>query len=68
MCGISDEAETSEMARINIDVHIQVAHPSTRKAVKVQPDPAWNLPALAGEHEDAAGGLADEEDDPGPGT
>jgi hypothetical protein len=46
MCGISDEAESSEMARINIDVHIQVAHPSTRKAVKVQPDPAWNLPAL----------------------
>jgi hypothetical protein len=31
MCGISDEAENSEMARINIDVHVQVAHPSAAR-------------------------------------
>lgn len=31
MRGISDEAATSEMARVNIDVHIQFAHPSAAK-------------------------------------
>jgi hypothetical protein len=39
ICGISDEAESSEMARLNIDLHAQVAHVATRSAVKVQPDP-----------------------------
>ena len=36
MCGISDEAESPEMARLNIDLHVQVAHAASRPAVKVQ--------------------------------
>jgi hypothetical protein len=39
MCGSSDEAETSEMARVNIDVHVQLAHPSADTAARSQPDP-----------------------------
>jgi hypothetical protein len=35
MCGISDEAESPEMARLTVDLHVQVAHPSTREAVSV---------------------------------
>jgi hypothetical protein len=33
ICGISDEAESSEMARLNIDLHVQVAHTETQEAV-----------------------------------
>jgi hypothetical protein len=39
MCGISDEAESPEMARLNIDLHVQMAHATSPTAVKVQPDP-----------------------------
>ena len=60
MCGISDEAENSEIARINIDVHVQVAHPLAPKAVKVQPDSARDLVVLGDEHDD--GGAADGKD------
>jgi hypothetical protein len=49
MCGSSDEAENSEMARINIDVHVQVAHPSA--------DPA-RLVVLGDERDDDGGGAA----------
>jgi hypothetical protein len=52
MCGISDEAENSEMARINIDVHVQVAHPS---AARGRPDPA-RLLVLGDEGDDPGGG------------
>jgi hypothetical protein len=38
MCGISGPAESSEMARLHVDVHVQVAHPASREAVRVQPD------------------------------
>ena len=51
MCGLSDAAESSEMARINIDVHMQVAHPSDRAAAMVQPDPA-RLLVLGDERDD----------------
>jgi hypothetical protein len=61
MCGISDEAENSEMARINIDVHVQVAHPSTRKVVKVEADSAGDLLVVGDEHDDT-GGAADGKD------
>jgi hypothetical protein len=54
MCGLSDEAESSEMARININVHVQVAHPSARAAAAVQPDPA-RLLVLGSEPDDAGG-------------
>jgi hypothetical protein len=60
MCGISNEAENSEMARINIDAHVQVAHPSARKVVGAQPEPA-RLVVLGDEREDD-GGAADGED------
>jgi hypothetical protein len=33
ICGISDEAESPEMARLNIDLHVQVAHAASRTAV-----------------------------------
>ena len=62
MCGISDEAENSEVARINIDVHVQVAHPSARKAVRVQPASARDLLVLGDEHDDDDGGAADGQD------
>lgn len=39
MCGVSDEAESAEMARLNIDVHMGIAHPTSREAVRVQFDP-----------------------------
>jgi hypothetical protein len=34
ICGISDEAESSEMARLNIDLHVQVAHAETQEAAR----------------------------------
>jgi hypothetical protein len=34
ICGISDEAESSEMARLNIDLHVQVAHAETQDAAR----------------------------------
>ena len=37
-CGISAEAESSEIARLNIDAHVQVSHPSTRETVRAQRD------------------------------
>jgi hypothetical protein len=55
MCGISDEAENSEMARINIDVHVQVAHPSAARAAGERADPA-GLVVPGDERDDAAGG------------
>jgi hypothetical protein len=39
LCGISDEAESPEMARLNIDLHVQLAHPSPRGPVRVQDEP-----------------------------
>jgi hypothetical protein len=59
MCGISDEAESPEMARLNIDVHMSVAHPTSRSAVRVQLDPNRDILLLDDE-------AADDEDDPGP--
>jgi hypothetical protein len=41
MCGISDQAESPEMARLNIDLHVQLAHPTEpteRETVSVQDD------------------------------
>ena len=65
MCGISDEAESAEMARLNIDVHMGIAHPTSREAVRVQLDPNHDVVTLADE---AAAGLADDEDGRGPGA
>ena len=59
MCGISDEAESPEMARLNIDVHMSVVHPTSRSAVRVQVDPNRDVLVLDDEP-------ADDEDDPGP--
>jgi hypothetical protein len=40
VCGISAEAESSELARLNIDAHMQVSHPAVREAVRARrPDP-----------------------------
>ena len=36
MCGISDEAESAEMARLNVDLHVQLSYPSARDTVSVQ--------------------------------
>jgi hypothetical protein len=63
ICGISDEAESPEMARLNIDVHMGLAHPTSRSAVRVQVDPNRDVLAL---DDESAGGLADDEDDRGP--
>jgi hypothetical protein len=57
MCGISDEAENSEMARVNIDVHVQLAHPSARGAARGEPDPA-RLLVLGDERDSEDGGGA----------
>ena len=38
MCGISDQAESPEMARLNIDLHMRLAHPAERERVPVQDD------------------------------
>jgi hypothetical protein len=65
MCGISDEAESAEMARLNIDVHMGIAHPTSRQAVRVQLDPSHDVVALDDEADD---GLADDEDGRGPGA
>jgi hypothetical protein len=62
LCGISDEAESSELARLNIDVHMRLAHPSTRGPVRVQVDPNRDVLVL---DDEAAGSPADEEDDRG---
>jgi hypothetical protein len=62
MCGISDEAESSEMARINIDVHMGIAHPTSREAVRVQLDPNRDILVL---DDRSASDLADDEDDRG---
>ena len=61
MCGISDEAENSETARINIDVHVQVAHPSARKTAGVRPDPTRDLLVLGDERDHGPGGAGDED-------
>jgi hypothetical protein len=62
MCGISDEAESAEMARLSIDVHMGIAHPSSRQAVRVQLDPNRDLLVLDDEPVDGP----DDEDDPSP--
>jgi hypothetical protein len=33
ICGISDQAESPEMARLNIDLHVRLAHAPDREAV-----------------------------------
>jgi hypothetical protein len=63
MCGISDEAESSEMARLSIDVHMGIAHPTSREAIRVQVDPGRDVLVL---DDESAGGLADDEDDDRP--
>jgi hypothetical protein len=63
MCGISDEAESAEMARLNIDVHMGIAHPTAREAVRVQLDPSRDVLVL---DDEPADGLGDDEDDRGP--
>ena len=60
MCGIADDAESSEMARLNIDVHMGIAHPTSREAVRVQLDPNRDILAL---DDRSADGPADDEDD-----
>jgi hypothetical protein len=62
ICGVSDEAESSEMARLNIDVHFQMAHPSAREAVRVKLDPARDVLVL---DDEATSGPADDEGDRG---
>jgi hypothetical protein len=62
MCGISDEAESAEMARLNIDVHMGIAHPTSREAVRVQLDPDRDILVL---DDQSARDLADDEDDRG---
>ena len=62
MCGISDDAESAEMARLNIDVHMGIAHPTSREAVRVQLDPNRDILVL---DDPSAGELTDDEDDPG---
>lgn len=57
MCGISDEAETSELARVNIDVHVQLAHPPAAAAARGEPDPA-RLLVLGDERDREDGGDA----------
>jgi hypothetical protein len=34
ICGIADEAESPEMARLHIDLHVQVAHAETQDATR----------------------------------
>ena len=60
MCGIADDAESSEMARLNIDVHMGIAHPTSREAVRVQLDPNRDILALDDRSADRS---ADDEDD-----
>jgi hypothetical protein len=62
MCGIADDAESLEMARLNIDVHMGIAHPTSRGAVRVQLDPNRDILVL---DDRSAGDLADDEDDRG---
>ena len=62
MCGISDEAESAEMARLNIDVHMGIAHPTSREAVRVQLDPDRDVLVLDA---DPADGLGDDQDNRG---
>jgi hypothetical protein len=62
MCGISDEAESAEMARLNIDVHMGMAHPTSRQAVMVHLDPSHDVLVLDDELPDGP----DDEDDPSP--
>ena len=45
ICGSSDAAESAEMARLNVDLHMRVAHPSEREAVPVQDDEDGGLRA-----------------------
>jgi hypothetical protein len=45
MCGSSDAAESPEMARLNVDVHMQVAHPSERETVRVREEDDQGEPA-----------------------
>jgi hypothetical protein len=45
MCGISDQAESPEMARLNIDLHVRLAHPTDRETVPVQDDEDGSLRA-----------------------
>jgi hypothetical protein len=53
MCRLSDEAESSEMARINISTSIcRSRTPRARATVTVQPDPA-RLLVLGDERDDA---------------
>lgn len=60
MCGISDDAESPEMARLNIDVHLETAHPSARRPVRVQPDPSQDRLVIGtGEDDEAGPGPAD---------
>ena len=65
MCGISDEAESAEMARLNIDVHMGIAHPTSREAVRVHLDPDRDVLVLDAEPAD---GLGDDEDGRGSGA
>jgi hypothetical protein len=48
------------MARLSIDVHMGIAHPTSREAVRVQMDPGRDVLVL---DDESTGGLADDEDD-----
>ena len=65
MCGVAVDAESSEMARLNIDVHMGIAHPTSREAVRVQLDPSRDILAL---EDRSADGSGDDEDDLRPGA
>ncbi len=65
MCGIADDAESSEMARLNIDVHMGIAHPASRDAVRVQLDPNRDILVL---DDRSADGFGDDKDDLRPGA
>ena len=60
MCGIADDAESSEMARLSIDVHMGIAHPTSRDAVRVQLDPNRDILVL---DDRSADGPGNDEDD-----
>ena len=36
MCGISDAAESPDMPRLNVNLHVQLAHPTAHETVPVQ--------------------------------
>jgi hypothetical protein len=38
ICDTSAAADSAELARLNLDVHLEVVHPSARESVRVRPE------------------------------